>query len=745
MGEKLEIERRTLRDFSEQAYLDYSMYVILDRALPHLGDGLKPVQRRIIYAMSELGLNAAAKFKKSARTVGDVIGKFHPHGDSACYEAMVLMAQPFSYRYPLVDGQGNWGSPDDPKSFAAMRYTEAKLTRYADTLLAELEQGTSDWVPNFDGTLEEPRLLPARLPNVLLNGTTGIAVGMATDIPPHNVREIVAACVHLLEFPQATVGDLCAHVLGPDFPSGGELITPLADLREMYETGHGSLRMRAVYGEENGNIVITELPYQTSGARVIEQIAAQMQAKKLPMLEDIRDESDHETPTRIVLMPRSNRVEHDSLMQHLFATTDLERTLRVNINVVGLDGLPRVLNLRALLVDWLVYRTQTVRRRLQFRLDKVIDRLHLLAGYLIAFLNIDEVIHIIRTQEDPKAVLMARFDLSGTQADAILDLRLRQLARLEEQKIRGEQAELDAERQRIEKILGSAQRLKTLVREELERDAEEFGDPRRTRLVTRVAARALAETELVPAEPVTVVLSAKGWVRAAKGHDIDPRLLQFRSGDEYLDAARGRSNQNVVFLGADGRSYSLLAHTLPSARGMGEPLAGRLSAPDGVPFVAVALANPAQEILLSTEAGYGFRTTFEALFAKNKAGKAVLNVPDKAQALGLVIVEDPTQDDIVCLTTAGQLLVFKASELPLMARGKGVKLIQIAAAKLKSREEVLKIILALPTGRSVKIVAGARHLTLKPRDLDAYRAERGKRGDKLPRGLQRVETLEVID
>ncbi len=745
MGEKLEIERRTLRDFSEQAYLDYSMYVILDRALPHLGDGLKPVQRRIIYAMSELGLNAAAKFKKSARTVGDVIGKFHPHGDSACYEAMVLMAQPFSYRYPLVDGQGNWGSPDDPKSFAAMRYTEAKLTRYADTLLAELEQGTSDWVPNFDGTLEEPRLLPARLPNVLLNGTTGIAVGMATDIPPHNVREIVAACVHLLEFPQATVGDLCAHVLGPDFPSGGELITPLADLREMYETGHGSLRMRAVYGEENGNIVITELPYQTSGARVIEQIAAQMQAKKLPMLEDIRDESDHETPTRIVLMPRSNRVEHDSLMQHLFATTDLERTLRVNINVVGLDGLPRVLNLRALLVDWLVYRTQTVRRRLQFRLDKVIDRLHLLAGYLIAFLNIDEVIHIIRTQEDPKAVLMARFDLSGTQADAILDLRLRQLARLEEQKIRGEQAELDAERQRIEKILGSAQRLKTLVREELERDAEEFGDPRRTQLVTRVAARALAETELVPAEPVTVVLSAKGWVRAAKGHDIDPRLLQFRSGDEYLDAARGRSNQNVVFLGADGRSYSLSAHTLPSARGMGEPLAGRLSAPDGVPFVAVALANPAQEILLSTEAGYGFRTTFEALFAKNKAGKAVLSVPDKAQALGLVLVEDPTQDDIVCLTTAGQLLVFKASELPLMARGKGVKLIQIAAAKLKSREEVLKIILALPTGRSVKIVAGARHLTLKPRDLDAYRAERGKRGDKLPRGLQRVETLEVID
>ncbi|MSQ66704.1 MAG: DNA topoisomerase IV subunit A [Gammaproteobacteria bacterium] len=745
MGEKLEIERRALRDFTEQAYLDYSMYVILDRALPHLGDGLKPVQRRIIYAMSELGLSAAAKFKKSARTVGDVIGKFHPHGDAACYEAMVLMAQPFSYRYPLVDGQGNWGSPDDPKSFAAMRYTEAKLTRYADTLLAELEQGTADWVPNFDGTLEEPRLLPARLPNVLLTGTTGIAVGMATDIPPHNVREIVAACVHLLEFPQATVADLCAHVLGPDFPSGGELITPLAELRQMYESGHGSLRMRAVYGEENGNIVITELPYQTSGARVIEQIAAQMQAKKLPLLEDIRDESDHETPTRIVLMPRSNRVDHEALMQHLFATTDLERTLRVNINVVGLDGLPRVLNLRALLADWLVYRTQTVRRRLQFRLDKVIDRLHLLAGYLIAFLNLDEVIHIIRMQDDPKAVLMTRFDLTGTQADAILDLRLRQLARLEEQKIRGEQAELDAERQRIEKILGSAQRLKTLVRQELERDAEEFGDPRRTVLVTRTAARALAETELVPAEPVTVVLSAKGWVRAAKGHDIDPNQLQFRSGDAYLDATRGRSNQTVVFLGADGRSYSLAAHTLPSARGMGEPLAGRLSAPDGVPFVAVMLANPAQEVLLSTAAGYGFRTTFEALYAKNKAGKAVLSGSEKAPALGLVQLDDPAQDDVVCLTTAGQLLVFKASELPLMPRGKGVRLIQIAAAKLKSQEEALKVVLAVPVGRSVKIVAGARHFTLKPKDLDAYRGARGKRGGKLPRGLQRVETLTVVD
>ncbi len=745
MGEKAHIERRPLREFTEQAYLDYSMYVILDRALPHLADGLKPVQRRIVYAMSELGLSAASKHKKSARTVGDVIGKFHPHGDSACYEAMVLMAQPFSYRYPLVDGQGNWGSPDDPKSFAAMRYTEARLTRYADTLLSELEQGTADWVPNFDGTLEEPKLLPARLPNVLLNGTTGIAVGMATDIPPHNLREIAAACIRLLETPSASVADLCELVRGPDFPSGGELITPAADLRQMYETGHGSLRMRAVFGEENGNIVITELPYQTSGAKVIEQIAGQMTAKKLPMLEDIRDESDHETPTRIVLIPRSNRVDHESLMQHLFATTDLERTLRVNLNVVGLNGLPGVRNLRAMLVEWLEYRTETVRRRLQFRLDKVVDRLHILAGYLIAYLNIDEVIHIIRTEEEPKQVLMARFDLTGTQADAILDLRLRHLARLEEMKIRGEQAELEAERKRIELILGSERRLKTLVRQELERDTEEYGDERRTVLVERAAAKALDETELVPSEPVTVVLSDKGWVRSAKGHDIDPTQLAFRSGDSYLAAARGRSNQTAVFLGTDGRAYSIAAHTLPSARGMGEPLAGRLSPPDGVPFVSVALGNAAQEVLLMSNAGYGFRASFEGLYAKNKAGKTMLSVGDGAQAMNLVVVDDPTQTEVACLTTGGQLLVFKLEEIPQLPRGKGVKLVQIPGAKFKTGEEVLKAVVLMAAGRSLKVLAGSRHITLKGRDLDAYRGERGKRGGRLPRGFQRVDGLEVVD
>ncbi|HMM75735.1 MAG TPA: DNA topoisomerase IV subunit A [Gammaproteobacteria bacterium] len=745
MGEKADIDRKPLREFTEQAYLDYSMYVILDRALPHLADGLKPVQRRIVYAMSELGLNAAAKHKKSARTVGDVIGKFHPHGDSACYEAMVLMAQPFSYRYPLIDGQGNWGSPDDPKSFAAMRYTEAKLTRYADTLLSELEQGTADWVPNFDGTLDEPRLLPARLPNVLLNGTTGIAVGMATDIPPHNLREIVQACVTLLEQPNASIEELCAQVRGPDFPGGGEIITPARELKQLYENGQGTVRMRAVYARENGNVVITELPYQTSGSRIIEQIAAQMQAKKLPMLEDIRDESDHETPTRIVLMPRSNRVDLEQMMQHLFATTDLERTLRMNLNVIGLDGLPGVRNLKSLLAEWLEYRIETVRRRLQHRLDKVVDRLHILDGLLIAFLNIDEVIHLIRSEDEPKAKLIERFGLSAAQADAILDLRLRQLARLEEIKIRGEQAELADERKRIEQILASPRRLKTLTRQELERDAEEYGDERRSRIVERAAAQALAETELLSAEPVTIVLSEKGWVRAAKGHEIEARELAFRSGDRYQAAARGKSNQQAVFLGADGRSYSLAAHTLPSARGMGEPLAGRLTPPDGVPFVAIAIGNPEQEVLVVSEAGYGFRTTLENLYAKNKAGKALLSLGEGGRALGLYPLEDPARDDVVCVTSAGHLLVFKASELPQMPRGRGVRLIQIPTPKLKSGEEVLKAVVVVAPGRSLRIDAGSRHLSLKPRDLEAYRGERAKRGGKLPRGFQRVDDAGVVD
>lgn len=744
MSEILDIERRPLGDFTEQAYLDYSMYVILDRALPHIGDGLKPVQRRIVYAMSELGLNAAAKFKKSARTVGDVLGKFHPHGDSACYEAMVLMAQPFSYRYPLVDGQGNWGSIDDPKSFAAMRYTEAKLAPYAEVLLSELDQGTTDWTPNFDGTLDEPVLLPARLPNVLLNGTTGIAVGMATDIPPHNLREVANACVHLLQNPKATVADLCAHIRGPDFPTGAEITTAPEEIQQAYETGHGSVKMRACFETEKGAIVITALPFQTSGSKIIEQIAQQMQAKKLPMLDDIRDESDHETPTRIVLIPRSNRVDAEQLMQHLFATTDLERNYRININVIGNDGLPAVKDLRTLLKEWLEFRMETVRRRLQFRLDKVVDRLHILEGYLIAFLNIDEVIRIIRTEDKPKPVLMKCFKLTGTQADAILDLRLRHLARLEEERIRGEQQELTEERKRIEQILKSNRRLKTLVRDEIKADAKKFGDERCSPLVQREAAQAMAEADLIPSEPVTIVLSEKGWVRAAKGHDIEPRELAFRSGDAFQAAARGRTNQTAVFIDAGGRCYSLPAHSFPSARSMGEPLGGRLSPPDGTSFVGVIGGTAEDRVLLASDSGYGFIAPIGELYSKNKAGKAVLSVRGVAQAATPAALNDHDSDEIACVTNEGYLLIFPASELPELARGKGLKMMQIPAARLKKREEFLKSAVVIPPRGAIKITAGSRHITLKQKDLDRYRAERARRGLKLPRGFQKVDSMEVV-
>ncbi|MBX9608688.1 MAG: DNA topoisomerase IV subunit A [Gammaproteobacteria bacterium] len=744
-GDSLDLEKMLLREFTERAYLDYSMYVILDRALPHIGDGLKPVQRRIIYAMSELGLDAAAKYKKSARTVGDVIGKFHPHGDSACYEAMVLMAQPFSYRYPLVDGQGNWGSTDDPKSFAAMRYTEAKLTPYADVLLSELAQGTADWVPNFDGTLEEPSILPARLPNVLLNGTTGIAVGMATDIPPHNLREVAAACMHLLDNPKATVDELCAFMPAPDFPGGGEIITPAADLRQLYATGNGSVRLRAKYTREDGNIIVTALPYQSSGAKILEQIAAQMQAKKLPLLEDLRDESDHETPVRLVLVPRSNRVDVEPLMQHLFATTDLERNYRVNLNVIGTDGLPAVHNLRDLLAEWLEFRVTTVRRRLQFRLDKVLARLHVLAGYLVAYLNIDEVIHIIRTEDHPKQVLMARFVLSEIQADAILDLRLRHLARLEEMKIRGEQAELEKERKSLEQTLGSNKRLRNLVRDEIEADSARFGDARRCELVEREAAQALAETDLVAAEPVTVVLSTKGWVRAAKGHDVNPRELNFRSGDEFQAAARGRSNQNAVFFDSTGRAYTLPAHGLPSARGLGEPLSGRLTPPEGATFAGVVMAGARPWVLLASDHGYGFVATVEELITKNRAGKAVLSLAPGARVLPPVALDSADDDWVACATNTGHLLIFAASEMPRMARGKGQKLLQLPTAKLKSREEIMQSVVVLRRGQELRVHSGNRHFTLKESDQRHYQAERARRGLKLPRGFQRVDRLEAVE
>ncbi|ODS61673.1 MAG: DNA topoisomerase IV subunit A [Arenimonas sp. SCN 70-307] len=735
-------EQIPLREYAERAYLDYSMYVVLDRALPFLGDGLKPVQRRIVYAMSELGLGATAKPKKSARTVGDVIGKFHPHGDSACYEALVLMAQPFSYRYPLIEGQGNFGSTDDPKSFAAMRYTESKLTPIAEVLLGELGQGTVDWVPNFDGTLQEPSWLPARLPHLLLNGTTGIAVGMATDIPPHNLNEVVSAAVRLLDDPDATVRDLCEHVRGPDYPTGAEIITAPEDLRAIYETGGGSVRARATWLREGANIVITHLPYQVSPSKIMEQVAQQMRAKKLPWLEDLRDESDHENPVRLVLVPRSNRVDFEGLMGHLFATTDLEKSFRVNFNIIGLDGRPQVKNLRDFLSEWLLFRTDTVARRLKHRLDKVERRLHLLEGLLVAFLNLDEVIRIIRTEDEPKLVLMARFGLSEEQAEYILETKLKQLARLEEMKIRGEQDELAKEREKIVATLGSKAKLRKQVKDELLADAKKFGDERRSPLVQREAAQAISETELVPSEPVTVVLSKKGWVRAAKGHDVDAAALSYRDGDGLLQAVRGRSTQQVAFLDSTGRSYSTLAHSLPSARGNGEPLSGRFSPPAGAGFVAVAAGENDLRYVLASSHGYGFVTRFENFTGRNKAGKALLN-PGEGEVLAPAPVTDPASDWVVSITSAGHLLAFPLAQLPELDKGKGNKLIQIPPAKLKAGQEKVVAIASVRQGGELTIYSGKQKLVLSWRDLQAYEGTRASRGNALPRGFTKVDRVEV--
>lgn len=740
-----DLERLPVREFTEKAYLDYSMYVILDRALPHVGDGLKPVQRRIVYAMSELGLSSASKHKKSARTVGDVLGKYHPHGDSACYEAMVLMAQPFSYRYPLVDGQGNWGSMDDPKSFAAMRYTESKLTAYAQTLLGELGQGTVEWVLNFDGTMNEPKLLPARLPNILLNGGSGIAVGMATDIPPHNLREVVNACLLLLKKPTTKLDELLENVQGPDFPTGGEIVSSREDLLKIYTTGHGSVRQRACFvKDKEGNIIINALPYQVSGAKVIEQIANQMNNKKLPMVADLRDESDHQYPVRLVIVPRSNRVDADGLMSHLFASTDLERSHRVNMNMIGLDGRPQVKNLKDMLTEWLVYRTSTVRRRLQYRLDKIVDRMHVLEGLLVAYLNIDEVIAIIRTEDEPKPILMERFGISDRQAEAVLELKLRHLAKLEEMKIRGEMDELAKERKSLELLLSSDTRLKTLIRKELTADAEKFGDDRRSEIVQRDAAKALSETELLPTEPLTIVLSESGWVRAAKGHDVDPESLNFRTGDRYFTSVKTRSNQQIVFLDSTGRSYSVSAHTLPSARGQGEPLSGRFQSPPDARFVAVLAGDFDKPLLLSNTAGYGFVTTLGNLLAKNKAGKALFNLPDGAQILPPLWIDHPDTDNLAVTAGDGRLLVFSASEIPTLNKGKGVRLINIPQARFTSKQEWLHSVVVIPEGASVTLHAGRRHLTLKPVDITHYSGERGKRGNKLPRGLQKVTKVELV-
>jgi len=737
------IEQRPLRQFTEEAYLNYSMYVIMDRALPHIGDGLKPVQRRIVYAMSELGLSALAKYKKSARTVGDVLGKFHPHGDSACYEAMVLMAQPFSYRYPLVDGQGNWGAPDDPKSFAAMRYTEARLSRFSEVLLAELGQGTVDWSPNFDGTMKEPKTLPARLPHILLNGITGIAVGMATDIPPHNVREVASACVHLIEQPKAELSDLLEIIQGPDYPTDAEIITPKADIEKIYQTGRGSIKMRAVYEILHGEVVITALPHQASGGKILEQIANQMQAKKLPMVVDLRDESDHENPIRLVVVPRSNRVDIEQLMQHLFATTDLEKNFRVNLNMIGLDNKPAVKDIRTILSEWLEYRRETVRRRLQYRLDKVLARLHILDGLLIAYLNIDEVIEIIRGFDNPKAELMSRFALSDRQAESILEIKLRQLAKLEEIKIRAEQDELNIEREYLEKTLGSKARMNTLMKKEILEAAEKYGDDRRSVIVERSEAKALSEKDLMPSEPVTVVVSQKGWARCAKGHDIDAQALSYKSGDEYLCSAKGRSNRPVVFIDSAGRAYATDAHSLPTARSQGEPLTGRFNLASGEYFEKVLMADDESRYLLSSDAGYGFVGSFGDMVSRNKNGKALLSLSAAAKVMTPRVVNNIDTELVLSITSEGRMLVFPIKDLPVLSKGKGNKIINIPTARAKAREEYVTLLEVLPPGSAVTLHAGKRKLTLKASDIEHYKGERGRRGNKLPRGLQRVDNIVV--
>lgn len=736
------IEQLSLKDFTEKAYLDYSMYVILDRALPHVGDGMKPVQRRIVYAMSELGLKSTAKHKKSARTVGDVLGKYHPHGDSACYEAMVLMAQPFSYRYPLIDGQGNWGAPDDPKSFAAMRYTEAKLAKYAEVMLSELGKGTVDWLPNFDGTMREPAVLPARLPNILLNGGTGIAVGMATDIPPHNLREVGNACVHLLENPRATLDELCEFIPGPDMPTEAEIISPPEELKKLYHTGRGSLKMRAVYSKDQGDIIITALPHQVSGAKILEQIAAQMQQKKLPMVADLRDESDHENPTRLVVVPRSNRVDTEQLMAHLFASTDLERSYRVNMNMIGVDGRPQVKDLRQILTEWLSWRTQVVRRRLQHRLDKVLDRLHILEGLMVAYLNIDEVIHIIRHEEEPKAEMIARFNITERQAEAILELKLRHLAKLEEFKIKAEQDELEEERKRLELTLSSDQRMRTLIKKEIKEDIDTFGDERRSPIVARAEAQAFSEKDLLSADPVTAVISKQGWIRVAKGHDIDAGGLNYKSGDGFKLACPGRMNQPLILLDSTGRSYTLETHKLPSARGQGEPLTGHLSLPKGATVDGAICGTEQDKVLLASDAGYGFVASIADLTSKTKNGKAALTLPSNAKVLPPQAVTGEEQL-LAAVSNEGRLLVFPVTELPQLARGKGNKIINIPSARASAREEWLLAIALFNPGDTLLVHAGRQHLKLKSADIEHYRAERGRRGNKLPRGYQKVDKLEI--
>ena len=736
-----DIEVVPLRSYTEKAYLDYSMYVINDRALPHVGDGLKPVQRRIVYAMSQMGLNHQAKFAKSVRTVGEVTGKFHPHGDSACYEAMVLMAQSFSFRYPLVDPQGNFGAPDDPKSFGAARYTEARLAQHASLLLTEVAQGTVDFSPNFDGTRDEPDVLPAQIPFILLNGCTGIAVGMATDVLPHNLEEVVAACVLLLDHPKASLGDILACIKGPDFPSEARIISDQSELESAYETGRGSVKTRARYVLEQGEVVVTALPYQVSPGKVLEQIAQQMQAKKLPMLADLRDESDYENPTRLILVPRSNRVDIDRLMSHLFATTDLERSHRMNFNVIALDKRPRVFGLKELLKEWLKFRQETVRRRIEYRLERIAERVHIVEGLLLAYLNLDEVIRIIREEEDPKNELIKEFDLSEVQATSILDLRLRQLAKLEEEKLETERVELTSESAELKKILGSKARLKTLIKKELEAVAKEYGDIRRSEIAAEEGEEAVAysDEDLISNDPVTVIMSDKGWIRSAKGHDVDAKDLVYRPGDSFAGAVHTRLNENCVFFDSTGRAYTLQSRTLPSARGQGEPLTGRLNPPPEARFVGLAAGDV--RVLLGSDAGYGFVGPLKEMATKNRSGKAVLNVPQDSFALPPSIVFEDTLVGVI--TNTGRLLVFELSQVPELNRGKGSKLMNIPIANLKTREEYVVALATFGERDRLILRAGQRHLGLRLQDMQNYLGERARRGRKLPRGFQKIDRVEV--
>ena len=728
-------ENRSVAEFTEQAYLNYAMYVIMDRALPHISDGLKPVQRRIVYAMSELGLKHSGKPKKSARTVGDVLGKYHPHGDSACYEAMVLMAQPFSYRYPFIEGQGNWGSPDDPKSFAAMRYTEAKLSQYSEVLLSELGQGTCDWEDNFDGSMKEPVTLPARIPNILLNGTTGIAVGMATDIPPHNLREVVKGTIALIRNPNLSDEKVAEYIPAPDLPTKAEIITPPEELLKIQSTGRGSYRMRSVYRIEKNEIVITDLPYQVSGSKVISQIADQMQAKKLPLVSDVRDESDHQNPTRLVIVLRSNRIDAEAVMSHLFATTDLESSYRVNMNMIGADGRPQVKSIRRILLEWIEIRKETVTRRLQYHLNKIEKRLHILGGLIIAYLNIDEVIRIIREEEQPKAELMSRFNIDDIQAEAILELKLRHLARLEEMEMRREQEELEAKAALIREQLANPESLKALIINELKDDAKKYGDDRRSPIVHRAEATAMSEQDFMPADPVTVVLSEAGWIRSAKGHEVDAENLNFRAGDQYLSHAQGKSNQRVYVLDESGRSYALAINSLPSARGLGEPLSSKLSPASGVGFKQVFIADDETEVVALSSKGYGFKTQAKQLDTNAKAGKAFLTLPEKATVMPLTSVDQATH--LALLTSTGRLLILELSELPILNKGKGNKLIQ-----LEEKDQIV-FMTRLTLDEILQVVAGQQQLKLKGDDLQKYIGKRASKGQLLPRGYQKANKLLV--